>query len=100
MSKTPFSSKVDILGNIWFLYKDGVEDHQEWQDFFEWGDLGLPLAYLAKYDFATVKPDGKRIIEECWTVLCEMLSVDPDARYDDLEHLFNASPNEPINAEG
>lgn len=96
MSKTPFSSKVDMLGDMWFFYKD--TDNDAWQEFFEWGDLGLPLAYLAKNDFASIKPEGKRLVEECWNVLCEMLNVDPDAMYLDLEHLMNESPNDPIQA--
>lgn len=93
MSKTPFSSQVEILGLVWFHYKDKAQDHDGWHEFFEWADLGLPLAYLAFTDMCNIKPDGKRIVLETWTTLCEVLDVDPDARYDSLQALFDASPN-------
>jgi hypothetical protein len=100
MSKTPFSSQVEILGQVWFHYKEQAQEHQAWREFFEYADLGLPLAYLAWTDMCNIKPDGKRIILDTWTTLCEVLSVDPDDKYLDLEDLFDSSPNEPINAEG
>ena len=100
MSKTPFSKQVEILGQVWFFYKEQAQDHDAWREFFEYADLGLPLAYLAFTDMCNIKPEGKRIILDTWTTLCDVLDVDPDARYDSLEALFDASPNEPIDAEG
>jgi hypothetical protein len=100
MSKTPFSSQVEILGLVWFHYKEQAEGQEAWHSFFEWADLGLPLAYLAWTDMCNIKPEGKRIILETWTTLCEILNVDPNNRYDSLEALFDASPNLPIDAEG
>mgnify|MGYP006289912795 CR=1 FL=1 len=94
MSKTNFSSKCEILGSLWTFYKD--TDNESWREFFAWGDLGMPLSYLVWQDLATAKPDGKAAIEECWNVFCEMISIDPDAKYTDLDSAFAASPNKPL----
>ena len=58
------------------------------------------MAYMAFREMVAIKPEGKQYIEDTWNVLCEILSVDADGRYADLEALFDASPNEPLNAEG
>ena len=94
MSKTNFSNKCEILGNLWMWYKD--TDNESWAEFFAWADLGLPLAYLTWQGLATAKPDGKNVIEETWNVFCEMISVDPNGKYTDLQSAFSASPNSPV----
>lgn len=100
MSKTPFSNKVEILGQVWLFYKEQANDYDNWREFFEFADIGLPMAYMAWQELVAIKPNAKKYVEETWDVLCEVISVDPNARYDTLEQLFDASPNEPINAEG
>jgi hypothetical protein len=94
MSKTTFSNKCDILGSLWMWHK-GTED-ETWAEFFEWGDVGLPLAYMVRQGYATAKDDGKASIEECWIVFCEMIDIDPSLRYESLEDAFSASDNDPI----
>ena len=38
---TSFENKAHILGQLWINFK--TED--EWSDFFEYNDMGLPLAF-------------------------------------------------------
>ena len=94
MSKTTFSSKCEILGSLWMWYKD--TDNETWGEFFTWADVGLPLAYVVWQDMATAKPEGKESIEETWVVFCEMISIDPNSKYDSLKSAFEASSNPPI----
>lgn len=94
MSKTTFSSKCEILGSLWTFYKD--TDNEAWSEFFEWADLGLPLAYHVWQDLATAKPEGKAAIEDTWRVFCEMIDIDPDAKYATLKDAFEASSHPEI----
>ena len=94
MSKTTFSKKCEILGNLYLWHKD--TDDEVWAEFFVWGDIGLPLAYFVMRDYANPKDDGKATIEEVWTVFCEMIGIDPDLRYTSLEDAFSASTNDPL----
>jgi hypothetical protein len=79
---------------LWTFYKD--TDNKEWQEFFEWADLGLPLAYLVWQDLATAKPEGKQSIEDTWRVFCEMIDIDSNLKYTNLQQAFDASPNDVI----
>lgn len=95
MSKTPFSKKCEVLGELWLYYREEAPQHEEWAQFFEWADIALPLAYLSWQDLATVKTDAKRYINDAWVTFCEMISIDPDQEYDGIEDAWSASPNPP-----
>jgi len=43
---TDFSNKIDILSRFKILYEE-EENNNGIQEFFEFNDIGLPLAYLA-----------------------------------------------------
>ena len=94
MSKTVFSSKVGIIGSIWFFYKEQAQTHDTWRDFFEWADIALPMCYLSWMNLVDIKPESMHYVDETWDMLCEMISVDPDAEYVDLAEFFDASPND------
>ena len=100
MSQTPFSNKVEILGQFWFFYKEEAQKYENWRDFLTFADVGLPMAYLAWQEMVTIKPNAKKYVDETWDVFCEILNLDANTRYGSLEEIFDASPNEPINAEG
>lgn len=100
MSKTPFSSKCDVLGELWLYYRDESADHEEWAQFFAWADVALPLSYMLWQGLAVLPAteDGsyaENIIEQTWTTFCEMISIDPDAEYAGIDDAWNASPNPP-----
>jgi hypothetical protein len=92
--KTPFSTKCEILSLLWTVYKD--TDNENWADFFRWSDVGLPLAYMISQDLATAKAEGKEIVNETWSIFCEMISIDPDEKYTDLASVMAASPNKEV----
>ena len=96
-TKTPFSTKCEILGTLWTFYKDTEQNN--WKDFFGWADIGLPLAYAVWQGLATAKPEGKPLIEETWKVFCEMIDIDPEARYENLKAAMSSSPYEEVDEE-
>ena len=92
MSKTPFSKKVEILGNFYLVYSEDTSLDEGWKDFFTINDIGLPLAFFAHMKVATVtKPDGVSYVEKTWERFCELLSIDPDGRYADVQDMFEIS---------
>jgi hypothetical protein len=94
MSKSNFSNKCEVLGSLWTWYKD--TDNATWREFFDWSDIGLPLAYNVWQELATAKPEGKVIIDETWKVFCDMIAIDPDGKYESLADAFAASDNPEI----
>lgn len=94
MSKTTFSNKCAILGILYAFYRD--TENPTWHDFFEWGDVGLPLAYMTHIGVATPSDEGKRYISECWSVFCRMIDIDPSGEYASLGEAFAASNHPPL----
>ena len=100
MSKTPFSDKCHVLGELWLFYREDAHDHVEWAQFFDWADIALPLSYMLWQGLAVLPAtdDGsyaEDIIEKTWTTFCEMISIDPDEQYFGIEDAWGASPNPP-----
>ena len=81
---TDFSDKVAILADLWINYRD--ED--EFQDFIEYNDLGLPLAYLLNTELAAVTEGGKLYIDETFNLLCAALELDLEGTYTSLIEMF------------
>lgn len=83
---TTFSNKVNILGQ---LYSDYGQD-PEFRDFVEFNDLGLPLAYLYNEGLFELSADGKKCIEETWTLFAESLGIE-DTGFENIDEMFEAS---------
>lgn len=99
MSKTPFSSKCQVLGELWLFHREDASNNDAWREFFEWADIGLPMAYMAWQGLITVKADAKEYINNPYDVFCEMVSIDKDTDYPSLADAFAASPNAPVSNE-
>ena len=84
-STTPFSNKVDILSDIWMNYRTD----REFQDFVQYNDLGLPLAYLLSAELVQTIGEGSNFIEETWDILLSALDIE-DTGYETLNDMFHA----------
>lgn len=82
-----FSNKVTILSDLWINYRDD----DDFEDFIEYNDLGLPLGYLVNTELATVTDQGRIYIEETYNLLCAALEIDLDGEYSSLIDMFNKS---------
>ena len=99
MSKTLFSSKCQVLGELWLYYKEDAVKNENWADFFRWADVALPLSYVVWQGIAVLSDednDGQRFINEAYDVFCQMIGIDKDIDYPTLGDAFGASPNPPI----
>jgi hypothetical protein len=81
---TDFSNKISILADLWINYRD----QDEFEDFVEYNDLGLPLAYLVSTELAAVTDGGKIYLEETFNLLCAALGLDLDGEYISLQQMF------------
>jgi hypothetical protein len=84
LGTTPFSKKCEILGDLWLEYRED----ETFQDFFEYNDLGVPIAYAVQEKLIEkLTSEGTRIVEESFRLLLAGLSVE-DTGFDSLEHLL------------
>jgi hypothetical protein len=85
---TDFSNICDILGKLYLQYKDD----DAFQDFIEYSDIGLPLAYLTSEDLCEVSEDGKRYIVESWDLFLAALEIS-DTGFTTLEEVLHTAGN-------
>lgn len=92
MSETPtnrFSNRCEILADLWLGYRQ----EEEFRDFIEYNDLGLPLAYAFANDIAKETEIAERYINESYELLAESLGVSDEDEFDSLEAMLEQSTN-------
>jgi hypothetical protein len=87
---TNFETKCAILSDLWLNYKD----NEELEDFVEYNDLGLPLAYLIHTDLVAVTETGMPYVDETFNLLCTALGLDSDEEYTSLNELMELQDDE------
>jgi hypothetical protein len=73
-----------LLGDFWLNYKD----EEGFEDFVEYNDIGLPLAFMITEDIVLSTPIAEVYVNEAWELLCAALNVDSKQDYDVLEDMF------------
>ena len=82
---TPFSSRCYILSELWMDYR-----HDEnFEDFVDYNDIGLPLAYMIEQELVTASEQGNKYVNETFDLLLEALGVD-DTGWEGLDQLLEA----------
>lgn len=83
MPKTTLENKAFILSTLWMDYRDA----EDFQDFFQYNDLGLPLAYLITSGIVMRTELADRFIEDTFDLLLARLEVE-DTGFDDLGQIL------------
>ena len=81
---TDFSKQVEILGQFYEDYRDD----KNLEDFIEFNDLGLPLAFLASQGLCAITDEGIKYISETWNLLLASLDLQ-DEGFDSLDQIFD-----------
>ena len=84
-----FSSKCEILSELWFEYRQD----EQFADFIEYNDIGLPLAYFVSGKIALPNELSEKYINETYDLLVESLGVSDTETYDSLEQMLDESSN-------
>lgn len=87
---TAFSSKCEILSELWMNYRDD----KEFADFIEYNDMGLPLAYFIHTGVVDPLDEAHKYVDETFDLLIAAVEVDPEEEFTTLNDLFRfASEN-------
>lgn len=87
---TTIESKAQILSELWQDYR---EDN-DFKDFIEYNDLGLPLAYAFANEIAKETELAERYVNESYDLLAESLGVSGTEPFDSLEDMLEQSVGE------
>jgi len=83
---TEFISVCDILGELFANYKED----DDFKDFIEFNDLGLPLAFLIREDLAMPTDTGEKYIMETWELFLVLLDLE-DTGFTDLDGVLDVA---------
>jgi hypothetical protein len=78
-----FENKITILAELWMNYRDD----EGLQDFVEYNDLGLPLAYFLTNEIVLPTPQSELYINETYDLLIASLTVE-DKEWESLDELL------------
>lgn len=84
-SNTPFDTKVKILSDFYYHHRDD----KQFKDFFEYNDLGLPLAYFVTEELAYLSNEGEIYIDETFNLLLEALGHEDDTGFESLDEILD-----------
>lgn len=82
---TEFKNKCAILTQLWMEYRDD----EEFQDFIEYNDMGLPLAFLLDGDVVKPNPIAYKYIDETFDLLLAALNIKEDIGFEGLDQMFD-----------
>lgn len=69
---TPYSEVCSILGELWLSYKED----DEFGDFIEYNDIGLPLAFSIAEGIVPSSPVAEEYIKETWILFLKGLNIE------------------------
>jgi hypothetical protein len=78
-----FENKITILAELWMNYRDD----EELQDFVEYNDLGLPLAYFLMNEIVLPTSQSELYINETYDLFIASLQV-ADKEWQSLDELL------------
>jgi len=80
-----FDKKLTILSDVYLHYRED----DEFKEFADYNDLGLPLAHVCAEDLAQIKPAGVIYIEETYDLLIDAMGLNPNVEYDSIEDMLD-----------
>jgi hypothetical protein len=74
-------SKAEIL--VQFT-QDNFND-EVYEDFFDYNDLGIPMAIAIIQDLVILTDAGELLLNETWKEMCDLFGADPDGEYESID---------------
>jgi hypothetical protein len=80
---TPIEMQAVILTDLWLNYRQD----EEFADFVQYNDLGLPLAYAMAEGIIPANDTVKKFVEETFDILLGALEIE-DEGFETLEEML------------
>lgn len=86
---TSTEKQAEILSDLWLNYRQD----EEFADFVEYNDLGLPLAYAINAGIVPLTDRAREFVEETFALLLAGLDITEDTGFDSLDDLLELDPD-------
>jgi hypothetical protein len=80
---TPIETQADILAELWMDYRD----EEYFKSFFEYADIGFPLAYVISKGIVKTTPEADKFISDTWEMLLGLVALE-DTGFEELNELL------------
>lgn len=80
--------KIKILSEVWMKYRDD----DAFQEFIEYNDIGLPIAYFIDTEIVDPTPRADLYISETFDMLLASLELE-DKGFDSFDSMLDSSSN-------
>ena len=84
MNETTLANKTEILSDIWLNYRND----SEFEDFIQYNDLGLPLAYAINAGIVVISDRATEFINETFALLLAGLDIQEDTGFESLDDIL------------
>ena len=84
MNETTLENKTEILSDIWLNYRND----SEFEDFIQYNDLGLPLAYAINAGIVVISDRATEFINETFALLLAGLDIQEDTGFESLDDIL------------
>lgn len=84
MPETPLATKATILADLWMNYRDD----EEFLDFIEYNDIGLPLSYMMTANIVKPTNVSNNFIIETFDLFLAALEISEDTGFETLDDLL------------
>jgi hypothetical protein len=81
--KTDFKTRCEILSELWLGYRWD----EEFKDFLEYNDIGLPLAFLVTEKLVDPSQQAIDMVDETFDILAVLLEVE-DTGFESLDDMM------------
>ena len=81
---SPFNKRLTILSDVYLHYRED----DEFKEFADYNDIGLPIAHLVHTGLVTMNKEGEIYIEETYDLLISAMGVDPEGNYETIEDML------------
>lgn len=87
MEETTFTNKCAILADLWINYRND----EEFEDFIEYADIGLPLSYFISSGIVETSPKADLFITETWDLFLSALDIQEDTGFENLDEVLDTA---------
>jgi hypothetical protein len=87
MQTTPFDIRCEILADLWMEYRQD----EQFKDFVEYNDLGLPLSYAIANSIVESSQMAESFVNEAFDLLVTGLGLEEDTGFENLTDLLEGS---------
>ena len=80
-----FTKKCQILSELWLDYRQD----EQFQDFIEYNDIGLPLSYFVEAEIVQATDIAEEYISETFRLLVVALGLDSNTDWESLNEMLD-----------